>query len=73
MMVAAVETDSGFKAGMPGVLFEGYFRPVTGAGDYRSYAVSPDGQRFFMVKRGEKQARPTQINVVVNWTRELRK
>ena len=71
LMVAAVETDSGFKAGMPGVLFEGFLRSATS--DRCSYAVSPDGQRFYMIKPSAKQARPTQINVVVNWARELRK
>ncbi len=73
LMVAAVDTDSGFRAGMPSVLFEGFFPPLTGVGGFRSYTVSPDGQRFYMIKPSEKQARPTHINVVVNWTRELRK
>jgi serine/threonine protein kinase/Tol biopolymer transport system component len=73
LMVAAVETNAGFRAGTPGVLFEGFLRPVTGAGDYRSYSVSPDARRFYMIKPSEKQARPTQINVVVNWAAELKK
>ena len=36
------------------------------------YDVSPDGQRFLMIKPAEqKQADPTQINVVLNWFEEL--
>jgi hypothetical protein len=35
--------------------------------------VSPDGQRFLMLKPGEQeQAAPTQINVVLNWFEELK-
>jgi hypothetical protein len=35
--------------------------------------VSPDGQRFLMVKSNESaQVAPTQINVVLNWFEELK-
>ena len=38
-----------------------------------NYDVSPDGQRFLMIKPVEqKQAGPTQINVVLNWFEELK-
>jgi hypothetical protein len=33
--------------------------------------VSPDGQRFLMLKATE-QTTPTQINVVLNWFEELK-
>jgi hypothetical protein len=71
MMVVAVETASGFKPGTPRLLFDGFFRPITGASDFRSYAVTGDGKRFYMIKLSEKQARPVQINVVINWASEL--
>jgi hypothetical protein len=36
--------------------------------------VSPDGQRFLMLKPAEQaQAAPTQINVVLNWFEELKR
>jgi hypothetical protein len=38
-----------------------------------NYDVSPDGQRFLMLKPGEQaQTAPTQINVVLNWFEELK-
>jgi hypothetical protein len=38
-----------------------------------NYDVSPDGQRFLMVKSSEQEAAaPTQINVVLNWFEELK-
>jgi hypothetical protein len=38
-----------------------------------NYDVSADGQRFLMLKPAEQaQASPTQINVVLNWTEELK-
>ena len=36
-----------------------------------SSPIAPDGQRFIMIKESEEQARPTQINVVLNWFDEL--
>jgi hypothetical protein len=37
------------------------------------YDVSPDGQRFLMLKSTEQAGNaPTQINVVLNWFEELK-
>jgi hypothetical protein len=36
-----------------------------------NYDVAPDGQRFLMVKHDEVAS--AQINVVVNWTEELKR
>jgi len=42
--------------------------------DIRSYDVSPDGQRFLMIKNieGSDQAAPPSIVVVLNWAEELK-
>jgi hypothetical protein len=40
---------------------------------FPNYDVSPDGQRFLMLKPTEQnQAAPTQIVVVQNWFEELK-
>ena len=40
---------------------------------FPNYDVSPDGQRFLMLKPSESaEAAPTQINVVLNWFEELK-
>jgi hypothetical protein len=40
---------------------------------FPNYDVSPDGQRFLMLKPVEQaEAAPTRINVVLNWFEELK-
>jgi serine/threonine protein kinase/Tol biopolymer transport system component len=72
MMAVDIGTQSGFAAGKPRMLFEGRYErsPATSP----NYDVSPDGQRFLMLKADEKEvAAPTQINVVLNWFEELKR
>ncbi len=72
MMTASVETEPNLSAGRPRILFEGLSRlPPVGTPGQRDYDLTPDGQRFLMVKRGEESI-PTQINVVLNWAEELK-
>jgi hypothetical protein len=52
------------------MLFEGPYTPAPGSVPY--YDVSPDGQRFMILKPVEQAAGPTQINVVLNWFEELK-
>jgi len=35
-----------------------------------NYDVSPDGQRFLMIKASEQGSATTQLNVVLNWSDE---
>ena len=71
MMAVVITTEPTLSAGKPRMLFEGrYLRsdfPQTGM----AYDVSPDGQRFLMVKPGEEVN--NQINVVQNWFEELKR
>ena len=61
-----------FSAGKPRMLFDGPYLPTTASLPF--YDVSPDGQRFLMLKPVESQASaPTQINVVLNWFEELKR
>jgi len=70
MMAVPVTSQPTFSAGKPVALFTGDYLaspfPATGV----TYDVSPDGQRFLMVK---EQASAAQINVVVNWFEELKR
>ena len=72
LMVVPIELGPNLHVGEATSLFEGqYFtRP-----DLRSYDVSPDGQRFLMIKRAgaattEPGARPEAV-LVKNWLEEL--
>jgi hypothetical protein len=71
MMAVEIVTQPGFTAGKLRMLFEGQYQLTPGA--FPNYDVSPDGQRFLMLKPTEQaQAAPTQINVVLNWFEELK-
>ncbi len=74
MMVVPVETEPTFTAGTPEVLFTGnYFGGLATGGHYD---ISPDGQRFLMLRDPETQAGPqavTQLHVVFNWFEELKR
>jgi Tol biopolymer transport system component len=72
MMAVDIQTQPAFSAGKPHLLFEGpYNANANGAGAL--YSVSPDGQRFLMVKPTDRQSNSlTQINVVLNWFEELK-
>ncbi len=77
MMVVAVAMRPPFTAAKPRVLWEGRYNhgqnsmcgpPGPGSSNYD---VTADGQRFLMVKEGERDAPPTEIRVVPNWSEEV--
>ena len=70
MMVVDVTTQPTFSPGKPRLLFDRQYVSTTFPQTFPHYAVSPDGQRFLMVKQGEQAL--TQINVVQNWISELK-
>ena len=72
MMVTAVETGTLFTAAKPKLLFEGHYETGIFAFE-RDYDVSSDGQRFLMIKASEQESAATQLNVVLNWSDELRR
>ena len=57
-----------FSAGKPRILFQGVY--TTSPRSLPDYDVSPDGQRFLMLKAAEQV--PGQISVVLNWFEELK-
>jgi serine/threonine-protein kinase len=72
MMAVDIATQPSFSAGKPKVLFEGHYQPTPLT--LPNYDVSPDGQRFLMLKPAEAgDGAPTQINVVLNWFEELKR
>jgi Tol biopolymer transport system component len=66
MMAVAVSSDTSFSAEKPTLLFEGPYA----TGDF-SYDVTHDG-RFVMIQT-EREEGPTQINIVLNWSEELKR
>jgi hypothetical protein len=72
MMAVDITTQPGFAAGKPRMLFEGPYELTQFTNP--NYDVSPDGQRFLMLKPTEQaKVAPRQINVVQNWFEELKR
>ena len=71
--VVSIKTEPTFTAGSPVVLFTG--RYTTDTGPTANYDISPDGQRFVMIKAAEEETvqQQTQINVLTNWFEELKR
>jgi hypothetical protein len=70
MMAVAVATAPSFAASRPRMLFEGRYGAT---GIVRPYDVSPDGQRFLMVKQKERTPiAASQMILVQNWLEELK-
>ena len=72
LMVVDVDTRDGFKAGTPRALIRD-FGFSSGGRNGVSYGVAPDGKRFFRVRPVREEALTSQVNVVVNWTSEIRR
>jgi len=67
-MAAEVTTQPQFKAGTPWILFEGPYLNVAGV----SYDLAPDG-RFLLLEENYKQPTTTQLQVILNWSEEVKR
>jgi len=74
MMAVEIGTQPNFTAGKPWQLFERSYLPNPLGLARANYDVSPDGQRFLMLKPVEQeQVAPAQIVLVQNWFEELKR
>jgi hypothetical protein len=71
MMAVEIVTQPDFSVGKPQMLFERVY--ATDPVGVPNYDVSPDGQRFLMIKDIEDDAPARQINVILNFTEELKR
>lgn len=71
MMAASVETKPTFASAKPKLLFKGNYA-AGASGFLPRYDVSPDSQRFLMVKGAAQEQSASQINIVLNWSEELK-
>ncbi|MEO7521324.1 MAG: protein kinase [Gemmatimonas sp.] len=70
VMAATIDPVSG-STGIPALLFAGAFRSASTADEARRYDVSPDGERFLMLKWPAGEAR-RRVLVTTGWWPELR-
>jgi hypothetical protein len=71
---AAIRSLSPFQADAPRVMFEAKFGEYEGTAPTRSWDVSPDGQKFLLMRPVPSADKPvTVMHVVLNWTEELKR
>jgi serine/threonine protein kinase len=70
MMAVDYSAQPAFSADKPRMLFEGPYLPTPRS--FPDYDVSPDGQRFLMLRAPEQAQAAAPINVVLNWFEELK-
>jgi len=71
IMAVDIDTEASFSAGKPRMLFDGPYLPTSAS--FPWWDVSPDGERFLMLKPVESQtSAPTEIQIVLNWFEELK-
>ena len=76
MAVPVEPRGTTWSAGTATKLVEGRYFTGGGVIDIRQYDVSPDGQRFLMIKEGggsDQTAAPPQLIVVQHWLEELKR
>ena len=69
MMAVNVKTAPAFSSDAPHILFKGKYE---NAGAVLNYAVTPDGQRFVMLKK-QANSSPPEVDVVINWAEKLQR
>ncbi len=67
-MVVPISLNPKFSAGRPRILFEGDYVNTPGP----SFDISPDGQRFLMLRPSGETSPDLHLNVVLGWFEELK-
>ena len=73
MMVVSVSADPVFVASTPEVLFQGAYAGGSPGAAGRVYDISPDGERFLMIRQRTAEETGTDIILVENWVEELKR
>lgn len=78
MMVVSITTSPEIRASAPRQLWEGNYSAGTSSScgmvgvTSTNYDITPDGQRFLMVRDEDSSVAGTRVVVVLNWAEELR-
>ena len=71
VLAVSVDTSSAFASGEPKLLFTGPYRRNRLHG--HTYDVTPDGQKFIMIRQSEVDTVGSEIIVIQNWSEELKR
>jgi Tol biopolymer transport system component len=72
VMCVSFETEPNLSIGKPVLLFQGNYKGSSGPWG-RNYDIHPDGKKFLMIEEEEMKSDVSQINVVLNWSEELKR
>jgi hypothetical protein len=64
-----IDTQNGFKASKPELLFEGNYVDIGG----KSFAVSPDGEKFLVLEQINQERFSNVIVYVDNWLETVKR
>ena len=73
MIAVPVRTTPVLDVGLPRELFQLPFSPATAGLGPPPWDVTPDGQRFIMIKPGDAELTPRSVHIVENWFEELKR
>ena len=71
VMRVSIQTSPELIIGKPEELFAGAYHGVSDGPP--NYDVSPDGQRFLMVKPGDQERTAAPIHIVLDWLEALKR
>jgi len=72
MMAVEIHTEPSLSAGSPTMLFEGAYERDT-SWKPRKYDLSPDGEKFVMIKSASGTDASMRLQIVLNWFEELKR
>ena len=72
LMTVDIQTEPTFRAGRPRLLFD-VDPSLRGPSGRFHFDVTPNGERFLIVKEGELGQSRSQLNIVLNWSEELKR
>jgi len=73
LRVSVEATEATWNAGSPTTLLEPRYYAGSNINQQRTYDVSPDGQRFLMIKPGRDSTAPPSVIVVQHFDVELQR
>jgi hypothetical protein len=72
LMAVSVKTGTRFEFSAPTPLFETHAHEPLTAEEFFTYDVSADGRRF-LINSNTEQTDPRPIDIILNWTSQLKK
>ena len=71
LMAVSFDANKELIIGKPILLFSGNYKGSSGPWG-RNYDITPDGKKFLMIEEGQMTSTATQINIILNWTEDLK-